>query len=70
MPPDSDPPWINFAVSSERFVVFLSFFNIYANDYVVINGHIPPVKYIIYTLYDCFLGAGANYAIYWVNHAQ
>ena len=25
------------------------------------------VGYNIYTLYDCFLGAGANYAIYRVN---
>ena len=34
----------------------LIIFNIYVNDYVVINEHIPSGGYNIYTLYDCFWG--------------
>ena len=30
------------------------FLNIYINDFVVINGHIPSGGYNIYTLYDSF----------------
>ena len=29
--------------------------------------YIPSGGYNIYTIYDCFWGAGANYAIYRVN---
>ena len=54
MPHDSDPSRIHFVVPRERFVVHLYFFNISANDLIVINEHISSGGYNIYTLYDCF----------------
>ena len=67
VPPDSALPRIHFVASRERFVVLLYFFNIYVNDCVVINEHIPWGGYNTYALYDCFWELEQNYAIYRVN---
>ena len=53
VPPDPNHPLIHFVASREHFVIF---FNIYVNNYVVINKHIHFATYNIYTLYDCICG--------------
>ena len=52
VPPDSDHPRIHFVTSRDHFVVLLT--NIYVNDDVLINEHIPSTECNIYNLYDCF----------------
>ena len=57
-------------ISSHRVITLLCsylFFNKNVNDYVVIDKHISSGENNIYTLYDCFCGTGANYAIYKVS---